>query len=210
MKGAGRWAVLWALLILVLCLIPGKDLPDWDWFDLFDLDKPVHFTLFGVQMVLTALAFHPQYVTPPVSSKRLLGPAFGACVAYGGLHGSDGGALADGRTADITDFIANTPGLPGRLVYLRRRAKRAGAPEGRTDPDLNRIPSIRCTGEQLHCIRWKAKSPEADLEKRKSEASLGIGLSLLLALTPWPSNGFTSDRSDNAMGNPCSTCWKRR
>ncbi|MCB9170497.1 MAG: VanZ family protein [Flavobacteriales bacterium] len=133
MKGAGRWAVLWALLILVLCLIPGKDLPDWDWFDLFDLDKPVHFTLFGVQMVLTALAFHPQYADPAGRSKAL-GLAFGACVAYGGLTEVMQGALLMGRTADITDFIANTLGCLAGLVYLRRRAKRAGAPEGRTDP----------------------------------------------------------------------------
>ena len=44
-------SILWALLILVLCLMPGKDLPS---VDIVDFDKIVHF---GVYVVL-ALAMY--------------------------------------------------------------------------------------------------------------------------------------------------------
>lgn len=120
-------------MILVLCLIPGQDLPQWHWFDLFDLDKAVHFTLFAFQMVLTALALHPLHAVPSGRSKAW-GLSFGACVAYGGLLEVMQGALLMGRTADLNDFIANTLGSLAGLVYLYRRSRRNGEPVGRTDP----------------------------------------------------------------------------
>ena len=129
----GRRAALWALMILVLCLIPGKDLPEWHWFDLLDLDKAVHFALFAVQAVLTALAFHP--LTPRTTERaKAWGWAFATCEVYGGLLEVMQGALLMGRTADITDFVANTLGCVAGLVYLHRRAAKAGSASARTDP----------------------------------------------------------------------------
>ena len=52
-----RWALAWALCILVLCLMPGRALPSWDWFDLLSLDKLVHAGMFGTLTVLLAGAF---------------------------------------------------------------------------------------------------------------------------------------------------------
>ena len=49
-----RWTLIWALCILVLCLLPGRALPKGDWFALFDLDKVVHLGMFGALTVLLA------------------------------------------------------------------------------------------------------------------------------------------------------------
>lgn len=40
--------ILWGAMIFVLCMLPGKSLPRWDWTDIFSFDKFVHFTLFGI------------------------------------------------------------------------------------------------------------------------------------------------------------------
>lgn len=45
-------SVLWALIILILCLMPGKDLPS---VTLFEFDKIVHF---GVYLILALLMYY--------------------------------------------------------------------------------------------------------------------------------------------------------
>lgn len=45
-------SILWALLILILCLVPGKDLPS---LTIFEFDKFVHFAIY---LVLTLLMYY--------------------------------------------------------------------------------------------------------------------------------------------------------
>ncbi len=113
-----RWALLWALLILVLCLLPGDRLPEWGWFDLLDLDKLVHALLFFGQTVLLASAFlgmgRPQ---------QALGWAVGLAVAFGLGTELLQGLEALGRRTDPVDMLANSIGaLAGAwFIALRRR-----------------------------------------------------------------------------------------
>ena len=120
-----RWALLWAMAILVLCLFPGRSLPQWGWFDLLDLDKLVHALLFFGQTVLLAAAFlgHGR----PVS---YLAWALGLSVAYGLGTELLQGLQALGRRTDPMDMLANTIGaLSGAwFVALRRRKGRAFVP----------------------------------------------------------------------------------
>ena len=44
--------LLWALMIFILCMLPGKSLPHWSWTDIFSFDKFVHFTLFAILAIL--------------------------------------------------------------------------------------------------------------------------------------------------------------
>lgn len=118
MLRALRWAIIWALIILWLCLIPGDDLPEWDWFALLDLDKLVHARMFGTLAVLLAGAF--------IAQKRPARFVLWA-VVISALYGLSTewmqGLEALGRRTDINDMIANTVGsiLGAWFVAYRSR-----------------------------------------------------------------------------------------
>lgn len=117
-----RLALLWALLILVLCLLPGRDLPQWRWADLLSLDKWVHAGLFAVLVVLLVVGLKRQYGTAWARSRGLWTSAI-ACILYGVALELMQGLLMQGRTADPLDAAANTAGTLIGLVYLRREMR---------------------------------------------------------------------------------------
>jgi VanZ family protein len=104
-----RWSLSWAILILILCAIPGRDLPQISALELLNFDKFVHALLFFVLILLTVNGFKRQasfallYRSPKIISLFL-------CVIYGGLLEIMQGAVFSERTADIFDFIANSFG----------------------------------------------------------------------------------------------------
>jgi len=112
-------ALLWALLILVLCLLPGRTLPQWEWADLFSLDKPVHAVLFGVLTVLVGRAFKLMARTGPVLLWSVL-----LSVGYGLATEAMQQLQALGRHGDVNDAIANTLGAVGGALHLRRQWNR--------------------------------------------------------------------------------------
>lgn len=115
--------MLWAVLILLLCLMPGPALPQWDWADLFSLDKPVHAFLFAVQFVLVVRALAGDaWRTGPAT--RILVLAFLLTVAYGVLTEVMQHMEAMGRHGDVSDVLANTVGVLIGVAYLRWRSRR--------------------------------------------------------------------------------------
>jgi VanZ like family len=114
-----RWALLWALCILVLCLIPGRALPKWDWFALFDLDKVVHLGMFGALTVLLADAMRKR----DAYARYILRAAV-LSIAYGVATELLQGMELLGRRTDPGDMVANTVGavLGGLYVRLRERS----------------------------------------------------------------------------------------
>ncbi|WP_298736646.1 VanZ family protein [uncultured Chitinophaga sp.] len=58
-------AILWIILILVLCTLPGKDVPHTGWFSIKNLDKLVHFGLFGGIVFFLALGYYRQKKNVP-------------------------------------------------------------------------------------------------------------------------------------------------
>lgn len=113
-----RWALLWAAIILWLCLIPGKSLPEWDWFAIFDLDKLVHGGMFFVLSVLLAQAFKGGGV------KRYLLWAVVVSTGYGLFTEFMQGLEALGRRTDINDIIANTIGAVAAGGFANWREKK--------------------------------------------------------------------------------------
>ena len=93
-----RLALLWALLILALCLMPGQDLPQWRWADLLSLDKWVHAGMFAVLVVLLVLGLKRQYGPAWARSKGLWTAAI-VCILYGVALELMQGLLMQGRTA---------------------------------------------------------------------------------------------------------------
>jgi hypothetical protein len=117
-----RWAMLWALLILILCGIPGKDLPHISFLELLSFDKFVHTGLFFVLMAFTARGFELQSASQTLR-KHPKAIGFALCVAYGGLLEVLQGTVFEGRSADIYDFIANSFGCAMSLLLYKYSEK---------------------------------------------------------------------------------------
>ena len=109
-----KWALLWALMILILCGIPGKDVPE---VSIVNFDKFVHASLFFVLLLLTVRGFSLQTDVAILHNSPKI-TAFILCVIYGGTIELMQGAFFIDRTADINDFVANSFGcLVGTLLY---------------------------------------------------------------------------------------------
>lgn len=104
-----RYGLLWALVILILCGIPGKDLPHSDFLDLLNFDKLVHAGIFFVLALLVIHGFRNQD-TFPLLKRRAGILAVTISILYGGLMELMQGALFRDRSPDINDFIANSFG----------------------------------------------------------------------------------------------------
>jgi VanZ family protein len=111
------YGLLWALLILVLCGIPGRDIPHVSFLELLNFDKFVHASIFFVLVVLLINGFGKQssiaaFHNFPAAS------AFIICVAYGGALELMQEAVFEERSADVYDFIANSFGcVVGLLLF---------------------------------------------------------------------------------------------
>ena len=105
-----KWALLWALLIFILCAIPGHDIPHISFLELLEFDKFVHAGMFFVLQVLSIRGFMliENLPTPKKYSKLI---PFVVCIAYGGSLELMQGAFFVDRSADIYDFIANSFGV---------------------------------------------------------------------------------------------------
>jgi VanZ family protein len=109
--------LLWALIILVLCGIPGRDIPHVSFLELLNFDKFVHASIFFVLVILLIHGFGKQTRFKSLQSKSAL-VAFILCVVYGGVLEVMQQAVFEERSADIYDFIANSFGATmGWLLY---------------------------------------------------------------------------------------------
>jgi VanZ family protein len=117
-----RWSIAWALVILVLCLMPGKALPEWNWFALLDLDKLVHAGMFFVLAVLLAQAF---FING--SPARYILWACVASMAYGLATELLQGLEVLGRRTDLNDMIANSVGALLAAGYVNWKEKKGRA-----------------------------------------------------------------------------------
>jgi VanZ family protein len=112
-----KWAMLWALLMLILCGIPGKDIPHISFLELLSFDKFVHAGIFFVLQLLTVRGFILQSTFPKLK-KLAKFIALLICIVYGGALEIMQGTFFTDRSADIFDFIANTFGASmGWILY---------------------------------------------------------------------------------------------
>jgi glycopeptide antibiotics resistance protein len=112
-----KWAVIWALTILILCGIPGRDIPHISFLEILNFDKFVHAGIFFVLVLLTIRGFLLQTTCIKLRKSAKLA-ALALCVIYGGSLEIMQGMLCEGRTADVFDFVANSFGATvGMLFY---------------------------------------------------------------------------------------------
>jgi VanZ family protein len=115
---AATLAVLWALAVLVLTLMPASDVPGWPWAEVVHLDKIVHAVLFGVQCVLLGLALRGDRATGALA---VLLPAVVLAIAYGGAIELLQQAMGAGRHGDWADLAADAAGALLGAAVLRWR-----------------------------------------------------------------------------------------
>jgi len=114
-----KWALLWAVLIFILCALPGKDVPFDDFWDEFNLDKLIHAGMFFIQAVLliNGLRSQTKFIALSQYARQLV---FIVCVVYGGSLELLQHYYIEGRTGSWFDFAANTVGtLVGILLFKR-------------------------------------------------------------------------------------------
>lgn len=99
----------WLLLILLLTLTPGENMPRTDlWHEFLSFDKVVHFFIFGALVFLLIVGLSKQY-TYLYLRRHAVGISLGAGVFYGILiefiqH------LIPGRSLEFADMLANSLG----------------------------------------------------------------------------------------------------
>jgi len=112
-----KWAMFWALFILILCGIPGRDIPHSSFLELLNFDKFVHAALFFVLVSLMVRGFVLQTDFSWLQRSSQLF-AFVICIVYGGSLEILQGTLFEERSADAMDFIANSFGcVLGLILY---------------------------------------------------------------------------------------------
>jgi VanZ family protein len=98
----------------VLTLIPGEDLPD---VDFFQIDKVVHFFIFGVLMILSSYALKKTAdikgaPTNPLLRAALFSIGFGITIEFLQL-------FVPGRSFSVLDMLANSIGVGlGYLIFM--------------------------------------------------------------------------------------------
>lgn len=118
-------ALLWALLILFLCFLPGSAIPELTFLDWLKPDKLVHLFLFGVLSFLLVKGFsfpntiailsnYPKFISVTISS------------LYGILVEIIQEYWIPGRYGDVYDSIADTAGafigIWLFMIYARRKS----------------------------------------------------------------------------------------
>ncbi len=115
-------AILWALVILLLCSFPGKSIPKISWLELLSFDKFVHASIFFILQILLTRGFVTQnYNTYLLNKGKTISLMF--CVLYGGALEIMQSTLFLDRSGDWNDFIANSFGAIMAFIFYTKISK---------------------------------------------------------------------------------------
>lgn len=107
-------ALLWAAFVLLLMSLPGKDLPDFDFWSIDIEDKLGHVAVFGLLAVLMVWGLEHRYAE---LSKKSLRIVFLIGVIYGASTEVLQGVAFPSRYASVLDFVADTVGVGLGTVF---------------------------------------------------------------------------------------------
>ncbi|MEX2595955.1 MAG: VanZ family protein [Salibacteraceae bacterium] len=114
--------IAWALLVLVLCGLPGKNFEN---SSVTHADAAIHMLMFGVLFFLLAVGFVKQYQYKTLNQKPLL-KAFAISVAYGVVTELLQGTVFIDRSIELRDMLFNTAGaVIGIVVFISIYGKKA-------------------------------------------------------------------------------------
>ena len=119
-------AILWAILIFILCILPGYAIPHYRWTDLLSIDKAVHAFLFAVLTLLLIRGFKRQTQFSFLTMHTLL-VVFLFCAIYGGLLELVQNYCLTDRKGSWFDLMANATGSILGIVlnnYLKKKKRK--------------------------------------------------------------------------------------
>lgn len=115
--------ILWALFIMILCGIPGRDIPHISFLEILGFDKWVHAGIFFVLALLAVRGFRLQEKSAALK-KHALWLALAFCMLYGGLLEIMQGTLFEERSMDVYDFIANSFGAALAVLLYKTLSRK--------------------------------------------------------------------------------------
>ena len=119
-----KYGIVWTLLILLLCLMPGDNLPSTSFLSFEGADKLLHFTLYFVLLTFVGKGL-VNYFDSSYSSNRIIVIAFFYCLFLGvGIEFLQDIFVA-GRSGDFFDVLANATGASVGVVILRIQLKKS-------------------------------------------------------------------------------------
>ena len=110
------FGIVWALIILLLILMPGNNMPDTNIWNILTFDKFAHLFVFAVLVFLLIIGYTKQYTYTwlkfnAVKSSLITGVGYSFVLEVSQ-------ALVPERTFDLTDMLANTIGcFLGSLLF---------------------------------------------------------------------------------------------
>lgn len=114
--------LVWALIILALCGMPGKDIPHISFLEILSFDKWVHAGIFFVLVLLMIRGFSRQF--PAWPQKAIIFFTLLFAIGYGGALELMQAAVFVERSADLYDFIANASGAVLGVLLYRKLARK--------------------------------------------------------------------------------------
>lgn len=125
LKYSQLFAILWTILIFVLCSTPGQYIPTTNWLELLSFDKFVHASIF---FVLTYLWLTYFFKSDKCSLSSVIIIVF-LCVSYGGLLEIMQSKVFSNRSGDWLDFIANSFGCLMGLWFFNKKKSLLNNPQ---------------------------------------------------------------------------------
>ena len=117
-----KLGIVWTLLILLVCLMPGDNLPSSSFLSFKGADKLIHATLYLVLIILVGKGLL-QYFNSSYSRNRIIVIAFLYCLFLGvGIEFIQSVFVA-GRGGDVLDVLANAAGASVGVVVLIAQLK---------------------------------------------------------------------------------------
>ena len=119
-----KYGIVWTLLILLVCLMPGDNLPSTSFLSFKGADKLIHFTLYLVLFIFVGKGL-VNYFDSSYSSNRIILIAFLYCLFLGvGVEFLQSVFVA-GRSGDFFDVLSNAMGASVGIVILLVQLKRS-------------------------------------------------------------------------------------
>jgi VanZ family protein len=112
-----RPAVIWFITVLVLIIIPGKNLPAPKLLLEMSFDKLVHMGMFGIMLILFYYPFSKQENTKSKKIKILL--IIAVCTCLWSLCTELIQLAVPGRSCDMVDWLADSMGVLLAFIFCR-------------------------------------------------------------------------------------------
>src|SRR4051812_28811611 len=117
-KHAYKFALIWAVVIFILCSMPGRLIPAVSWLELLSFDKWVHAGVFFVLVSLFQIAVKTNHQNP-----KLTYLYFVLSITYGGTLEIMQATVFSERSADWLDMIANSFGCVMALGFRTKTTR---------------------------------------------------------------------------------------